>query len=93
MDRGRDRRRLNEQADNRITLGQLAASVAYHYHLTPQQVAEFSLPQLMLWHERRGIETGYGKLLDLEVLLVPHTENPDRTLRNLRANLLKMAGE
>jgi len=44
----------------------------------------------MLWHERCGVETGYGKLLDLEVSLVPHTEHPDRTLRNLRDNLLKM---
>jgi len=44
----------------------------------------------MLWHERSFVETGYKKLLDLEVSLVPHTEKPDRTLRNLRDDLLKM---
>lgn len=44
----------------------------------------------MLWHERGNVETGFRKLLDLEVSLVPHTEHPDRTLRDLRDNLLKM---
>jgi hypothetical protein len=47
----------------------------------------------MLWHRRSAVETGYRKLLDLEVELIPHTENPDRTLRNVRANLLEMTGE
>jgi len=45
---------------------------------------------LELWHERSNVETGLGKLLDLEVSLVPHTEHPDRMLRDLRANLIKM---
>ena len=84
------RNRRKKCKDSSITLGQLCASVAYHYHLTPQQVADFTLPQLMLWHERSFVETGYKKLLDLEVSLVPHTEKPDRTLRNLRDDLLKM---
>ena len=88
-----DRPRRRQKRTDHITLGQLCASVAYHYHLTPQQVAEFSGPQLLLWQQRRTVETGYGKLLDLEVSLVPHSENPDRTLRNLRDNLLKMTGE
>jgi len=47
-------------------------------------------PQLLLWHERRRVETGLGALLELEVSLVPHTEHPDRALRNLRDNLFKM---
>src|SRR6516162_2968987 len=88
-----DRRRRRTKTKNRISLGQLAASVAYHYHLSPSQVAEFSIAQLMLWHRRSAVETGYRKLLDLEVELIPHTENPDRTLRNVRANLLEMTGE
>jgi hypothetical protein len=45
---------------------------------------------LLLWHERRAVETGHAKLLDLEVSLVPHTEQPDRTLRNLRDDLIRM---
>jgi len=43
-----------------------------------------------MWNERRGIETGYRKLLDLEVSLVPHTEHPDRALRDLRDSLIRM---
>src|SRR5215471_1741999 len=86
----RRRRPKGSESSRRITLGQLCASVAYAYHLTPKEIAEFSGPQLLLWHARRGVETGYRKLLDLEVSLVPHAENPDRTLRNLRDNLLKM---
>jgi len=85
-----DRRRRRKGAGDQITLGQLCASVAYHYHLTPAQVAELSGPQLLLWHERRRVETGLGALLELEVSLVPHTEHPDRALRNLRDNLFKM---
>lgn len=91
--RDRHRKRRNEKVNDRVSLGQLCASVAYHYHLTPAQVAEFSGPQLMLWLRRAGVETGYRKLLDLDVTLVPHTEQPDRAVRNLRANLLQMTGE
>ena len=85
------RRKRGKNAENiGISLGQLCASVAYHYHLTPAQIAEFTGPQLLLWHERRAVETGHAKLLDLEVSLVPHTEQPDRTLRNLRDDLIRM---
>ena len=85
-----DRRKRSKKSDGRITFGQLCASVAYHYHLTPEQVAAMSGPQLLMWHERITVETAYAKLLDLEVSLVPHTEHPDRSLRNIRDNLIKM---
>ena len=47
----------------------------------------------MLWLRRATIETGRAKLLDLDVAVVPHAEQPDRALRNLRENLLQMMEE
>lgn len=87
MDRRRNRR---QKKPDTVSLGQLAASVAYHYHLAPEQIAKMSGPQLLLWHERKGVELGYAKLLDLEVSLVPHTEHPDRAVREIREALLRM---
>jgi len=84
------RRKRGKNANNGISLGQLCASVAYDYHLTPAQIAAFTGPQLLLWHERRAVETGHRALLDLELSLVPHTEHPDNALRKLRENLIKM---
>jgi hypothetical protein len=85
----RQREHTTTRRDN-ISLGQLAVSVAYHYHLTPKEIACFSGQQLLLWHERAGIERGYEKLLELDVSLVPHTEEPDKTCRELREHLIKM---
>jgi hypothetical protein len=47
---------------------------------------------LLLWYERAAAERGYDKLLDLDVSIVPHTEHPDQTLRELREHLIKMTG-
>jgi hypothetical protein len=84
------RSRKKADSTNRITLAQLCASVAYHYHLTPQQVAQFSGQQLLLWHERAAVEQGFEKLLDLQVSLVPHTEHPNESLREIREQIVKM---
>ena len=86
------RRHRREQTSSRepISLGQLAASVAYLYHLTPKEIAAFSGPQLLLWHERAGVERGFEKLLELDVSLVPHTEEPDKAAKQLREHLIKM---
>lgn len=35
-------------------------------------------------------EQGLEKLMELDVSLVPHTEQPDKTLRNLRERLIEM---
>ena len=88
---GRRTRRQVEETGDRVSIGKLCASVAYHYHLTPGQVAEFSGPQLLLWLERIEVETGIAKLLDLQVSLVPHLENPQLALKDIRDSLLRMA--
>src|SRR5713101_113536 len=89
---GRNRRtaKENRQHGRGVTIGQLCAAVAYHYKLTPQQVAQFSCQQLLTWYETAVAEVGHEKNLELEISLVPHTENPERTLRDLREALSKM---
>jgi hypothetical protein len=54
------------------------------------QVAQFSGPQLVLWYKRVGIERGEEKLIDLDVSIVPHTEHPDRSLKEVRQSLIEM---
>ena len=44
----------------------------------------------MMWHERSLQELGLEKNLDLEVSLVPHTENPDRAVADMRFMLEQM---
>jgi hypothetical protein len=47
-------------------------------------------PQLVMWYERAAAEKGYEKMLDLEILLVPHTERPNDSLRDLQKTLIEM---
>ena len=93
MDKGRrrgGRSRRRDQADDHSALSRICVAVAKHYHLRPKDLAEFSGSQLLLWYNHIRVEVAEAKLLDLEVSLVPHTEHPDRALRNLRENLLRM---
>src|SRR5262245_53830230 len=90
--REKNRRGGTERIGITLTLGQLCAAVAYHYHLTPHQIAQFSGPQLLLWYERAAMERGYDKLIDLQVQLVPHSEDPQRSLQEVNQFLLKMTG-
>jgi hypothetical protein len=45
---------------------------------------------LLLWYERACIERGHEKLLDLQLLISPHTENPNEYVRDLRQALQQM---
>jgi hypothetical protein len=92
-DKRRRNRRTPEQTggtDGTTTISRLCAKVAYHYGLTPKEVAEFSGQQLMMWYEASLQETGQEKSLDLEVSLIPHTENPDRAVADMRFALERM---
>jgi hypothetical protein len=44
----------------------------------------------MLWYQRAGIERGEEKLIDMDVSLVPHTENPTQSFRDMRKILIEM---
>jgi hypothetical protein len=90
---GRHSRTRKESGSNdnkNVSLGQLAVAVAYHYKLRPCDVAQFSGQQLVMWHERAFQEIGLEKNLALEISLVPHTENPERALADMRFALEKM---
>ena len=43
-----------------------------------------------MWYEQALQELGQEKSLDLEVSLVPHTENPDRAVADMRFVLGQM---
>jgi hypothetical protein len=90
--RRRNRRTTKENGstDRNITLSRLCTTVAYHYRLTPKEVAEFSGQQLVMWHESALQELGQDKSLDLEVSLIPHTEDPDRAIADMRFFLERM---
>ena len=90
--RNRFGRGEQKRIERRVTLGELAASVAYYYKLSPKQVAEFSGPQLMLWYEQACYERGGEKLLDLQISISPHTEEPDKSVRELKKMLSQMIG-
>jgi hypothetical protein len=77
----------NRKHDRGFTLGQLATAVAYHYGLTPAQIADFSGPQLIMWYEHACIGQSEEKLLDLDITMMPHFENRDTILRDLRRSL------
>ena len=89
---GRHGRRFSHRAEQErgLSLGQLCAAVAWHYKLTPEQVANLSGPQLVMWYERARVERGEEKLLDLQLVIAPHTENATDTVRNLQRALQKM---
>jgi hypothetical protein len=88
----RDRRHAKADIrDHRsITLGQLAAAVAYQYRLTPEEIAGFSGPQLLLWNGQARIDRGEEKLLDLQLVVAPHTERADEFVRKLQRSLEEM---
>lgn len=44
----------------------------------------------MMWYEAALRELGQEKSLDLELSLVPHTENPDRAVADMRFALDRM---
>jgi hypothetical protein len=43
-----------------------------------------------MWHESALQELGQDKSLDLEVSLIPHTEDPDRAIADMRFFLERM---
>jgi hypothetical protein len=55
--------------------------------LTPAQIADFSGPQLIMWYEHACIGQSEEKLLDLDITMMPHFENRDTILRDLRRSL------
>lgn len=87
----RDRFGRRDGEDKRtVSIGQLAASVAYYYKLSPAEISQFSGPQLVLWHERACVERGEEKLLDLQISVTPHTERPDKAFAQLQKALRQM---
>src|SRR4030095_3572344 len=86
----RDRRSREKDTSPIISLGRLCATVAYYYGLTPEQVAQFSGQQVVMWYETALQEIGLEKNLELEISLVPHTEHPERALEEMRKALINM---
>jgi len=88
-ERRRDRRPAKEADKSKrdISISQLCTSVAYHYGLTPKEVAEFSVPQLILWYKTAVAEIGSDKNLDLEISVVPHAKDPSQALDQMRRML------
>jgi len=46
----------------------------------------------MLWYEQACYERGGEKLLDLQISISPHTEEPDKSVRELKKMLSQMIG-
>lgn len=89
-ERRRDRRPAKETREPKrnVSISKLCAIVAYHYGLTPKQVADFSVPQLILWYKTAEEEISSDKNLDLEISVVPHTKDPAHALEHMRKMLL-----
>src|SRR5215813_2963687 len=86
VERRHHRRPPKEDRGTKRSIGllQLCSEVAYLYRLTPKQIAEFSGQQLVMWYETALQQIGFEKDLDLEISVIPHTEEPDKAFKEMR---------